>query len=76
MHPMQVNRYLHELDQRGYIKLAGGNRKTGFEYKIQVWDDYEILKQGTALLDTLLTQLKAEEIKGGHPMTNRSLTEV
>lgn len=58
MNPMQINRYLKELDQRGYIKQTGGNRKTGFEYTITVWDDYEQLKAGMNILDDVLEKLK------------------
>jgi ABC-type dipeptide/oligopeptide/nickel transport system ATPase subunit len=59
MNPMQVNRYLKELDQRGYLKQAGGNRKTGYEYTVEVWDDYEQLKSGINILDEVLESLKA-----------------
>jgi DNA primase len=60
MNPMQVNRYLRELEQRSYIKQAGGNRKTGFEYSVTVWDDYEQLQSGLSILDEVLEQLKAK----------------
>ena len=60
MNPMQVNRYLGELEQRGYIKQTGGNRKTGFEYSIKVWDDYEQLKAGINILDEILAKLKVK----------------
>lgn len=68
MNPMQVNRYLRELEQRSYIKQAGGNRKTGFEYTITVWDDYEQLQSGLNILDEVLEILKAQY--------NTSVTEV
>lgn len=58
MNPMQVNRYLRELEQRSYIKQAGGNRKMGFEYSVTVWDDYEQLQSGLSILDEVLEQLK------------------
>jgi hypothetical protein len=61
MNPMQVNRYLHELDQRGYIRQSGGNRKTGYEYSVQTWDDYESLKAGINVLDDVLGRLKARQ---------------
>lgn len=61
MNPMQINRYLKELDQRGYIKQTGGNRKTGFEYSIAVWDDYEQLKAGMNILDETLAALKKKK---------------
>ena len=55
---MQVNRYLKELEQRGYLKQTGGNRKTGFEYSVVVWDDYEQLKSGINILDETLEKIK------------------
>lgn len=58
MNPMQVNRYLKELEQRGYLKQTGGNRKTGFEYNVVVWDDYEQLKSGINILDETLEKIK------------------
>ncbi len=61
MNPMQVNRYLHELEQRGYIRQSGGNRKTGYEYSVQHWDDYESLKAGINILDEVLGRLKARQ---------------
>lgn len=58
MNPMQVNRYLKELEARGYIQRTGGNRKKGFEYEVLVWDDYEKLKTGVNVLDEILNKLK------------------
>lgn len=60
MNPMQINRYLKELDQRGYLKQTGGNRKTGFEYSVTIWDDYEQLKTGMNILDEVLKKLKTK----------------
>jgi len=58
MNPMQVNRYLNELEARGYINKTGGNRKKGFEYEVIVWDDYERLKSGIDVMDEILKKLK------------------
>jgi DNA primase len=58
MNPMQVNRYIRELEQRGYVKQAGGNRKSGFEFMVVVWDDYEQLKSGMNILDETLEKLR------------------
>lgn len=68
MNPMQVNRYLRDLDQRGYVKQSGGNRKTGYEFSINIWDDYEVLKSGIDILDSTLEVLKKKY--------NTSITEV
>jgi DNA primase len=61
MHPMKANRYLRELEQRGYLQLAGGNRKSGYEYEISAWEEYEKLKSGIDILDEILDRLKAKE---------------
>jgi DNA primase len=60
MNPMQTNRYLRDLEQRGYLKLSGGNRKTGFEYSVTIWDEFELLKKGLDLLDNLLESLRVK----------------
>ena len=62
LHPMKVNRYLRELEQRGYIKQAGGNRKTGYEYEITAWDEYKKLKSGIDILDDILKQIREKEL--------------
>jgi predicted transcriptional regulator len=58
MYPMKVNRYMHELESRGFIRKLGGNKKTGFEYEIYRWDDYEKLKAGTDVLNDILEQIR------------------
>ena len=58
MNPMQVSRYLKELEARGYIQRTGGNRKKGFEYEVLAWDDYEKLKAGINIMDEILARLK------------------
>lgn len=58
MNPMQISRYLRELDARGYIQRTGGNRKNGYEYEVMVWDDYERLRSGINALDEVLGKLK------------------
>ncbi|MEE4196441.1 MAG: CHC2 zinc finger domain-containing protein [Bacteroidales bacterium] len=60
MNPMRVNRYLSELEMRGYIKRTGGNRKTGFEYEITSWNEYELLKSGIDILDSVLNKIRAK----------------
>jgi len=58
MHPQQLRRYLLELTQRGYIKQVGRNQKTGHEYEVIIWDDYEILQSGITIMDKVLNELK------------------
>ncbi len=60
MNPMTINRYLRELENRGYIQRNGGNRKTGFEYEIKAWDEYKKLKSGIDILDEILEKVKAK----------------
>jgi hypothetical protein len=58
MYPMKANRYIKTLEQYGYLKKAGGNRKQGYEYEVVDWSDYEVLKSGLNVLDELLKNLK------------------
>lgn len=58
MYPMKVNRYMYELESRGFVRKTGGNRKTGFEYEIYRWDDYEKLQAGTDEMNEVLEQLR------------------
>jgi DNA primase catalytic core len=76
MNPMQVNRHLRELENRGYIQRNGGNRKTGFEYEIKAWDEYEKLKSGIDILDEILEKVKAKYNNQNQqkPKCNRSIT--
>jgi DNA primase len=62
MNPMKVNRYLRELESRGFIQHHGGNRKNGFEYQVNTWDEYEKLKTGVNILDEILQKLKAKQV--------------
>ena len=61
MNPMRVNRFLNDLEMRSYINRTGGNRKTGFEYEISNWKEYEQLKDGINILDKILEEIKAKE---------------
>ena len=63
MHPMKANRYLRELEQRGYLQMIGGNRKTGYEYEISAWDEYDKLKSGIDILDEILKRLREKQAK-------------
>jgi DNA primase len=62
MNPMKVNRYLRELESRGFLQRSGGNRKNGFEYEIHTWDEYEKLKSGINILDEILAKLKEKQV--------------
>jgi DNA primase len=68
LNPMTVNRYLRELETRGYIRKVGGNRKSGFEYEVLNWSEYSELQQGIKVLDEILKKIKAMK-------NNRSITK-
>ena len=58
---MKLARYLSGLERRGYIKWTGGSKRTGYEYQITAWEEYEQLREGMHLLDKILDKLKVEE---------------
>lgn len=79
MNPMTVNRHLRHLEMRGYIKQIGGNRKTGYEYQVALWNEYEELQKGIDLLDENLEKIakkateseqKAEKVKSNSSVTS------
>ena len=58
MNPMTVNRHLRHLEMRGYIKQVGGNRKIGYEYQIELWNEYEELQKGIDVMDENLRKIE------------------
>jgi len=62
LYPMKINRYLRSLEGRGYITVTGGNRKTGYEFKVIAWKEYDVIKNSINYLDELLERLKKESI--------------
>lgn len=58
LHPMKLTRHLINLEKRGLLKQLGSNRQNGYEYQVISWDDYEQLKSGIDILDSILTRLK------------------
>lgn len=75
MYPMKVNRYMYELESRGFIRKTGGNRKTGFEYEIYRWDDYEKLQAGTDVMNEVLEQIRSKT-RSASTEQSRSITLV
>ena len=63
LHPMQLKRFLDELEGRGFVKCKNRSNKTGNEYEITIWDDYQMLKNGVNMLDNLVERLKNEPVK-------------
>ena len=62
LNPMTVNRYMRELEQRGYIKRIGGNRKSGFEYEIANWEEYGQLQEGIRVLNQVVEKIKSRKL--------------
>ncbi|HBY54190.1 MAG TPA: DNA primase [Marinilabiliales bacterium] len=60
LNPMTVNRYIRDLEHRGYIKRAGGNRKNGFEYEVANWEEYGQLQEGMKVLAQVLEGIKSK----------------
>lgn len=48
--PSSLGRYLYELERTGHIRIVKGNRYKGFEYRVQQWNDMEILAGDTRKL--------------------------
>lgn len=63
LHPMKLKRYLDELEAMGYLKCKNRNQKTGHEYEVTSWDDYENLKKGIDLMDGILKKLQSKHGK-------------
>ena len=63
LHPMQLKRFLDELEGRGFIKCMSRSQRTGNEYEVTIWDDYERLKSGVSMLDVLVEKLKSKPSK-------------
>ncbi len=61
MHPMTLQRHFNELERRGLMRCVSRSNKPGNEYEISVWDDFEQLKSGMDIMDTILEKLKKSE---------------
>jgi DNA primase len=60
LNPMTVNRYLRDLENRGYIRKVGGNRKSGYEYEVLNWNEYGDLQRNMNVLDQILQKIKSK----------------
>lgn len=76
MYPMKASRYITTLEQYGYLKKCGGNRKHGYEYEVTDWQEYEHLKAGVSIPDQLLADLQKNNREKNSGKYNRSVTEV
>ncbi|MCX6272790.1 MAG: hypothetical protein NTU44_16555 [Bacteroidetes bacterium] len=61
MNPMSVNRYIHELEARGYVKRSGGNRKSGYEFTVGQWHEYDKLQNSMLLMHQIVEDLKCSK---------------
>lgn len=61
LHPMTANRYIRDLENRSYIKRIGGNRKSGYEYEISNYQEYDQLQGGMRLLSDILERIREKE---------------
>ena len=43
------------------MRCVSRSNKPGNEYEISVWDDFEQIKSGMDIMDTILEKLKSEE---------------
>jgi hypothetical protein len=58
--PSSIGRYLYELERMGYIKIIRGNRYKGFEYRVQHWNDMEVLSgEAKKLTESILENIRA-----------------
>lgn len=62
LHPMQLKRFLDELEGRGFIKCRNRHMKSGNEYEVITWDDYRQLEAGVDALDMILKELEESKI--------------
>lgn len=63
LHPMQLKRFLDELEGRGFIKCKSKHMKIGNEYEVVIWDDYKQLQGSIDALDSILEKLRNESLK-------------
>jgi DNA primase catalytic core len=62
MNPNNLKRYLFELVRYGLVKITGGSKYKGFEYKITDEKEYEQLKSSIdQQLETILRNIKAKQ---------------
>lgn len=76
IYPMKVSRYLRELESRSFIKRAGGNRKNGFEYEVNRWEDYARLQSGLEILNKVAQGIRITTQKQEKKKYNTSVTAV
>lgn len=74
MHPQTLSRHLSLLSRMGYVRKISSNARTGYEYEICSWDDYEALKAGLNILDQTLEKLQTRSFtSASHSFTNQDV---
>ncbi len=58
LHTQTLKRSMNAFEDLGMVTRIGENRKLSFEYRIDVWDDYELIESGVDLLDSRLKELR------------------
>jgi DNA primase len=58
MHNESLRRIMLAFENVGLVSRKSENKKQGFEYEIQFWDDYENIKNSVGTLDKILSDLK------------------
>ncbi len=76
IYPMKISRYLRELESRSFIKRTGGNRKNGFEYEVNRWEDYARLQSGLEILNKVAQGIRITAQKQQNSKNNTSVTTV
>ena len=72
--PSSIQRYLFELERMGYIRITGGNRYKGYQYKVTNWNDLELIQQSSREMITgVLQQIKAVTSKPTVTQTDNGL---
>lgn len=74
LHPMTANRYIRDLENRSYIKRVGGNRKSGYEYEISNYQEYDQLQGGMRILSDILQGIREKEASRVKEVSELSIT--
>lgn len=56
----KLGRYLYELERTGHVRIVKGNRYKGFKYRVQQWNDLEILSgDSRKLIERILNAIRS-----------------
>jgi len=58
--PSSIQRYLFDLERMGCIRITGGNRYKGYQYKVINWNDLELIQRNARnMVAGVLQQIRA-----------------